>query len=557
MKYISIIIALGLLATACTKEFDIPQEDLTSTPITITARYCGDEQPATRVAYSESGSDISATWQSGDQIYVVYNGHVNTLDLTDGADTATATFSGSITGSPKATSVLICYVKDQNNPDAVNINTTGEYTYAAGAFLGQDGTAAGAARCNLYFGTTTYGDGSNISCDFSVNTSICKFSIQGIGSDATRNGALEYRSGSATVARASWKVTNGENLVYLAVPAGNYSGLQKVVYTCGSKVKGYILSASSAHFAVGNTYSKTIKYAPLTLEATHAGSIVIQQPKSGMKYSKNGGGKQTITDGESFSISVSAGDKVQFYGNGTSITRYDNTQIVGSDNVSVIAYGNIMSLVDETGYDSNTTLPAEFTFYGLFRNNTTLTDASGLQLPVTTLSNSCYSYMFYGCNALTASPVLPATTLAEFCYANMFNGCTSMTTAPALSAETLAENCYSSMFRGCTGLTTAPALPAETLADYCYSHMFYGCTALTTAPELLATTLTTSCYRYMFNGCSNLRSITCLATKNRLSNCTTAWVGGVAFSGTFTKAKGQSWPTGTAGIPNKWEVMEK
>lgn len=79
-----------VLATACAKEFDIPQEDLTSTPITITARYCGDEQPATRVAYSESGSDISATWQSGDQIYVVYNGHVNTLDLTDGADTATA-----------------------------------------------------------------------------------------------------------------------------------------------------------------------------------------------------------------------------------------------------------------------------------------------------------------------------------------------------------------------------------------------------------------------------------------------------------------------------------
>lgn len=192
-------------ATACTKEFDIPQEDLTSTPITITARYCGDEQPATRVAYSESGSDISATWQSGDQIYVVYNGHVNTLDLTDGADTATATFSGSITGSPKATSVLICYVKDQNNPDAVNINTTGEYTYAAGAFLGQDGTAAGAARCNLYFGTTTYGDGSNISCDFSVNTSICKFSIQGIGSDATRNGALEYRSGTSGI-HTHWEV---------------------------------------------------------------------------------------------------------------------------------------------------------------------------------------------------------------------------------------------------------------------------------------------------------------------------------------------------------------
>lgn len=56
----------------------------------------------------------------------------------------------------------------------------------------------------------------------------------------------------------------------------------------------------------------------------------------------------------------------------------------------------------------------------------------------------------------------------------MFSNCTSLTTAPALAATTLAESCYENMFYGCTALTweDVPELPATTLAESCYGGMF-------------------------------------------------------------------------------------
>ena len=66
------------------------------------------------------------------------------------------------------------------------------------------------------------------------------------------------------------------------------------------------------------------------------------------------------------------------------------------------------------------------------------------------MARYCYSYMFYGCTSLTATPSLLATTLANNCYSSMFRGCTSLTATPSLPATTLTGNCYNSMFRGCT-----------------------------------------------------------------------------------------------------------
>lgn len=276
-NYILIIIAFGLLAMSCTKESDNPQEDITSTPISITASYGDDEQPTTRVSYSESGSTISATWQAGDQIFVVYDGHVNTLDLTDGAGTGTATFSGTITGTPQATAALICYVKDQNNTSAVTVNSDGSYTYTDGAFLSQDGTLAGAAKCNLYYGMAQFGDGTNISCNFSVNTSMCKFNLTSVGSDNGQTATLTYKSGGTEVAKATFDVTSGDNLVYLAIPAGNYSGNQSLEYrvTPSGCVFTKTLSSSHASFAAGQTYSKDIAFVPtLAQTLTTAGMDV-------------------------------------------------------------------------------------------------------------------------------------------------------------------------------------------------------------------------------------------------------------------------------------------
>ena len=140
-------------------------------------------------------------------------------------------------------------------------------------------------------------------------------------------------------------------------------------------------------------------------------------------------------------------------------------------------------------------------------------------LPATTLTDSCYYSMFYGCTSLTTAPVLPATTLAQSCYYEMFYGCTSLTTAPVLPATTLAQSCYDEMFYGCTSLTTAPELPATTLAQSCCSSMFCGCTSLTTAPQLPATTIASGCYQNMFNGCTSLITAPKLPATTLANNC--------------------------------------
>ena len=241
-------------------------------------------------------------------------------------------------------------------------------------------------------------------------------------------------------------------------------------------------------------------FTPLTLEAITAGTIVVQNPKAGMQYSKNGGTKTAVT---SEAISVAVGDKVQFYGTAKS---YEGTQIVGGT-ADVKVYGNIMT-------------------------NSHLKDASSLLLPATALSVNCYNQMFRGCTSLTIAPKLPATTLAA--------------------------NCYLGMFRGCTSLTAAPELPATTLVESCYMYMFRDCTSLTTAPKLPATTLVYNCYSFMFRGCTSLNSVTCLATDISDTDCTYCWLMDVAATGTFTKAASMTgWSSGSDGIPSGWQVANK
>ena len=149
------------------------------------------------------------------------------------------------------------------------------------------------------------------------------------------------------------------------------------------------------------------------------------------------------------------------------------------------------------------------------------------------------------------------------CFKGAFYLCTSLVeVAPDfLPATTLTESCYEYMFYGCTGLTTAPELPATTLEDSCYSRMFEGCKSLTSAPTLPATTLADRCYEYMFSDCSNINYIKMLATDISGHYCLFRWVDGVASTGTFVKNKLMiSLPVATSsnyyeGIPSGWTVI--
>ena len=366
--------------------------------------------------------------------------------------------------------------------------------------------------------------------------------------------------------------SNGEQLAECKTMMVKYiSGVTQKIVVTPKNIDGYIARKQKIvanipedasivfYYKVEADYSK-----PLTFNIISAGTIVwrvnqLASAKS-IEYKKNDGEWTTITSNTGASapsISVNAGDAVQFRGDNVvyAVSPSYYNMFVGTAKFEV--EGNIMSLINSKNFATATTLVSSYTFYNLFNYCTGLTSAENLVLPATTLADGCYSGMFGGCTSLTTAPELPATTLANQCYSGMFNGCTGLTTAPELPATTLTNYCYSNMFGGCTSLTTAPELPATALTYYCYNYMFSNCTSLTTAPELPATTLTDYCYRYMFNGCTSLNYIKCLATDITADSCTYDWVRNVAATGTFVKDPNMSsWRTGVNGIPTNWSIKD-
>lgn len=278
--------------------------------------------------------------------------------------------------------------------------------------------------------------------------------------------------------------------------------------------KAYLGSEEVTKIYQGNTviYEKETDYSkmPLTFEILSDGVIKWRQlgnnaaNKKTIEYSINGGEWTSITSETgsttSPSISVVSGDIVRFRGNNSTIGRgTDNASAFQGSTAGFKMYGNIMSLLNASGYTEMTSVPA-YCFWALFNGCTGLTDASNLILPATTLNDHSYFYLFKGCSGLVSGPVLPATTLAQYCYGRMYEGCTS--------------------------LTTAPELPATTLTGYCYWGMFYGC--------------------------RKLNYIKCLATAISASSCTDGWLTNVAASGTFVTPSTTNWSTGTSGIPSGW-----
>jgi hypothetical protein len=330
------------------------------------------------------------------------------------------------------------------------------------------------------------------------------------------------------------------------------------------------------------------KVMPLTFEAKEAGASVTFKTYTGStlsapEYSTDGSSWTRYTWGTAITLE-NVGDKVMFRGDNATYAgggSYDYSTFTCDKDCYI--YGNVMSLVSSTGYESATTLTAGSTFRKLFEGNTHIVNHPTLSivLPATTLTNSCYYAMFDGCTQLTkaptlpatkmeqgcywgmfsetgiiAAPALPATTLANACYMLMFDNCPHLTTPSDLPATTLAESCYAGMFLECSSLEYAPELPATTMMKNCYYAMFYMCGKITTAPVLPAATLAEGCYMSMFSQCTNLNSVTCLATNISAKNCTYDWLTGVAAAGTFTKAGEMTgWTRGGNGIPEGWTVQ--
>ena len=343
----------------------------------------------------------------------------------------------------------------------------------------------------------------------------------------------------------------------------------------------------------------------LTFKAETAQTLTMSKAVETLEYSVGGAawaelGMATVEFGPTGDLRVRGKSAM-----GTAASDRDVATVTfGNEASTVAASGDIRTLVDYENYTNDALDTSNARFCDLFRNCAVLTSAPALPattltdycyskmfwgtglteapaLPATTLANSCYANMFQNCSALTEAPALPATTLADNCYAHMFASCTSLTKAPVLPATTLAYRCYSQMFTGCTSLTAAPVLPATTLAVNCYGSMFSGCTSLIEAPALPATTLESACYNGMFMRCtsltkapilpaaklestcyfmmfynsSNLSEVTMLATDVTAQGCMDNWLTGTAATGTFYKNSALT-DVSTLLLPDGWEVED-
>ena len=190
---------------------------------------------------------------------------------------------------------------------------------------------------------------------------------------------------------------------------------------------------------------------PLTFEITSPGYINWIDINSDLviEYSKNGGEWTEVT--ASTQIPVVSGDTVQFRGDNESYRVGDTTCGFSNSTCGFKLKGNIMSLVQSTGFSSRKDLVADRTFESIFSNIYGLTDASELLLPATGLTQYCYSGMFQGCEQLEKAPELPVGTLQPYCYYALFFGCTALNYIKCLATDISAEGCTNDWVYGVGG----------------------------------------------------------------------------------------------------------
>lgn len=326
---------------------------------------------------------------------------------------------------------------------------------------------------------------------------------------------------------------------------------------------------------VGTELCFTAKQANSTVGYSLNGTLTSVDIKYSIDHCKTW---TTLSTGTNIILS-NIGDKVYFKGNnpnGLSTSSNDYMQFATTGNISLS--GNVNSLLDDGNGSTITSLPCDYCFYGLFKDNTIITDASEMIFNNITLSSYCYSYMFYGCYTLVSAPylasmhlaeecysfmfqycrvlvnipdILPATTLANGCYMNMFALCFQLNKVPVLPATVMTEKCYSNMFNWSYNLTVAPELPSTQLAKECYSGMLAG-TAITRAPYLPATELVDKCYKSLFSACSDINYVKLAYTGNFNSNFT-SWFNSASNNGDFYY-NGSDTTRGIDAIPEGWTV---
>ena len=564
------IAAMALMISACSSndlEETVQQPNNKADGIPFTATIRVGESATTR-ALTEDGATIVPSWAEGDKVALIH-GSINDEMTVSSVTNGVATITGNITGSPAdGDAVTIIY------PSSAADGATGNVK--ADLLTNQDGTLSTIAKnYDVRKGTGTLNVGTtatlrgNVSLDNQY--AIVKFSLSD-GTNAIKATQFLVRDGNDNVL-AAVKPASASSTLYVAIPPATTSTFR---FKAATATSSYFYSKSGATIAAGKYYQSSLKLAlvdmlhtPLTLEATEDGTTVTITDASNVKYSYTVNGGTAVTTSTDATITLQAGDIVQFNSTNSALGKNyltsNNALRIIVDKKSYV-YGNVMSMVNDAGdFATDETLadyamPYLFSGYSASNHIAFLADKP-LMLPATNISKCCYSGMFAHCKELSTLPsgFLPATVMQEGCYKFMFDQCKGLTSLPddLLPAATLAKECYMDMFQGCSGLTTLPddLLPATTLADKCYEAMFYLCTGLTHAPILRAPTLVEDCYDRMFAGRNNLSEVTCLATNISATNCLNNWLysAGSIVSGPKTLYVDPSMmSTGTGGYDGQW-----
>ena len=478
----------------------------------------------------------SVAFETGDKILVVSNGHyVGTLthdgskfsgDITDPTEGQPLYFyflgnkQGSLTVGDSECTVDI---SDQANYphlpvismgvsiDRSNHNATVNYSSGVSSYESQLHNKASLMK----FVVTTDSDApicitgmnNKVTVDFSKAANAGNgFTYGKVNTD----GIITLQGGSGTNV-VKWAIVLPTET---ATPAGDEGSVYTYDGYKGSRPAISNPIAANQYLADGISMTVNtvdMKYSALTFEAKTAGATVTFTKGSSftgtVQYSTNGG--NTWSDYSSAITLSSVGNKVMFRGNNSAY--FNGSASKFSCGQDCYIYGNIMSLVSSTGYPTATTI-GNTAFREMFKGNSHLKShaTKHLILSATTLTGSCYQYMFQNCTGLTTPPLMLATSASggNNCT-GMFNGCTALTSLPELHLTKLGNYCFQGAFSGCTSLTSVPEdyLPFTTLTSACYMNMFQGCTGLTNVPNLPATTLQPRCYYHMFEGCTSLTAL--------------------------------------------------
>jgi len=265
IKTLAALLMAGAAFTACSSDDSIIDEQPVNPAkqtYTLTVNASKGDGSTTR-ALDLSGSTLTASWATTENVYVKKGSDWATGSLQPEADGTTATLKGSLTG------ITI----DANDNLTLQFPKSGDITYA-----GQQGTLAD-IQANFDWATANV-EVESVSASGNINPkaatttftnqqAIIKFTLKDKANDAAISpSALTVTDGTSTVSLTSIPAAtysdpkNGDGVLYVAFPAAGSAKTIKLTATVGTAT--YIYETATAKtFTNGQYYAITVKMTKL------------------------------------------------------------------------------------------------------------------------------------------------------------------------------------------------------------------------------------------------------------------------------------------------------